>query len=63
MLIFVLQVIWRDSWSERSLLELPQMLLSKAPEEEEKEEEGEGDKKDGSKKRQRKISGGEELIR
>ncbi len=60
--IFALQVIWRDSWSERSLLELPQMLLSKAPEEEEKEEEGEGDKKDG-KKRQRKISGGEELIR
>ncbi len=55
------QVIWREEWSQKSLLSLPMLLLSKS-ESSEGEDMGRQSAKD-KKKRQRKVSGGEELIR
>lgn len=51
------QVLWLEEWSERSMIKLPQLLLTK---EERKEGENIGQKKE---KRKREVSGGEELLR
>ncbi|TRY75069.1 hypothetical protein TCAL_08574 [Tigriopus californicus] len=51
------QVLWLEEWSERSMIKLPQLLLTK---EERKEGENIGQKKE---KKKRQVSGGEELLR
>ena len=52
------QVIWLGKWSEASMVKLPQLLLTK-----EERVEGEGIGAEKKKAKERKVSGGDELLR